>query len=974
MHNKRVLSKIDLGKYSKPNPYSKDIITDPMGQWKYPGVPTRIPSSDITMQGVGYPVLGVADTGQTQMMMPGVDYTFPGANYVDEYPQAKKGGLVKMPKPSKKGLASKKFTSSVMGTSRLFTESPLFAKPKKKKNRIFDPNAKYYQDGGEPGDRFKKRLMKRYPGMQGVYGPEGENLNIVKDPNYDAASEPYGAGNIEFMFPGLPQVSYPNKKDETLPDYVYVNPSPDKYTSVYNPRGANRADIFLDMMHGMRDDQNYEVLLQNFDKAVRDARGGDMQYFYEQAVANEGYTDSQEQYDDNYVDSQLRAQLAPGTLGMFSHGRKDYRMERKYDSPEMRQAAKDIKNYLKTPKEDYIETELTPEEIEEYRRGGFIVEDISVPQLTMQDGGEPKRKKTKFVPGTYDPTETAGYMLDEQEVVVSGKASNWGKAATAYKKRNPEQEFIDKKKRQYLKRNKGLNKLYGLSMSNFPEDVEQNFRDEYDYKKNSAVVKQVGKQEGWNPNNRTEYVDNLNDTQKGIVAESKYGSKLQPSTWNRALAGVQELGNTLLPGQPFQYNIPGLTKKEQKEMRDSKLSALEIMAPINTLGQNIANYTKNVGLSTGSDYKELPGVLSGEFMPNVTDADAMALDPIQLPLMLSGAAELPMLIGKGGKAAVKLMNTEDGSLSKVVKGYKEVPKELPGSPNSFKGLVQPEEIDSSKLARLKNILNESLSIPKELRNQVVNRQDIKKAVPVFEEELVKLTSPEGINRLKALGVDDVNDFIKYLDKAKVYTRNNMKTGIGLYDKDASYVNLNFDQLKKLPSNLLKADDYRSVQSHEIGHMIQEYLRLKGKTKNATILDEQAIEELAPFVDPTNSSSKKINYFFKNQQEPLAHLRELKQNMLNTGVIDDIHQTITSEDLSNFYINNKGYEDRIMSFIKPGEKAYSTLAKLLNKTPVVVPIALGTKVLQEEQDGGIITELTDTEIAEYKKGGWIVEEL
>lgn len=149
MYNKRVLSKIDLGKYSKPNPYSKDIITDPMGQWKYPGVPTRIPSSDITMQGVGYPVLGVADTGQTQMMMPGADYTFPGANYVDEYPQAKKGGLVKMPKPSKKGLASKKFTNSIMGTSRLFTESPLFAKPKKKKNRIFDPNAKYYQEGGQ---------------------------------------------------------------------------------------------------------------------------------------------------------------------------------------------------------------------------------------------------------------------------------------------------------------------------------------------------------------------------------------------------------------------------------------------------------------------------------------------------------------------------------------------------------------------------------------------------------------------------------------------------------------------------------------------------------------------------------------------------------------------------------------------------------------------------------------------------------
>jgi hypothetical protein len=38
----------------------------------------------------------------------------------------------------------------------------------------------------------------------------------------------------------------------------------------------------------------------------------------------------------------------------------------------------------------YIETELTPEEIEEYRKGGYIVEDISVPSLNqMEEGGGP---------------------------------------------------------------------------------------------------------------------------------------------------------------------------------------------------------------------------------------------------------------------------------------------------------------------------------------------------------------------------------------------------------------------------------------------------------------------------------------------------------------------------------------------------------------------------------------------------------
>ena len=77
----------------KPNPYKDDVIYDPMGQWKYPGQVTRIPSNNITMQGVPYPVLGVDNLGNQQMMQPGAHYTFPG-EYVTEYPMAQKGRQV----------------------------------------------------------------------------------------------------------------------------------------------------------------------------------------------------------------------------------------------------------------------------------------------------------------------------------------------------------------------------------------------------------------------------------------------------------------------------------------------------------------------------------------------------------------------------------------------------------------------------------------------------------------------------------------------------------------------------------------------------------------------------------------------------------------------------------------------------------------------------------------------------------------
>ena len=144
MYNKKLLSKIDLGKFTKSDPYKKDIIYDPMGQWKYPGQPTRIPSSNITMKGVNFPVLAVTDNGQKKMMQPGQEYNFPGANYVDEFPQAKKGGSLK----------SKKYTRSLNGIGSLFVESALFQKPKNNKKRIFHPKAKYYAEGGmpDPGD------------------------------------------------------------------------------------------------------------------------------------------------------------------------------------------------------------------------------------------------------------------------------------------------------------------------------------------------------------------------------------------------------------------------------------------------------------------------------------------------------------------------------------------------------------------------------------------------------------------------------------------------------------------------------------------------------------------------------------------------------------------------------------------------------------------------------------------------------
>jgi hypothetical protein len=77
----------------KPKTISQNgsVIKDDMGQWAHPGEITEIGSNNITMQGVDYPVLGISDTGDTQMMYPNQDYKFDGEK-VTEYPMMQDGG------------------------------------------------------------------------------------------------------------------------------------------------------------------------------------------------------------------------------------------------------------------------------------------------------------------------------------------------------------------------------------------------------------------------------------------------------------------------------------------------------------------------------------------------------------------------------------------------------------------------------------------------------------------------------------------------------------------------------------------------------------------------------------------------------------------------------------------------------------------------------------------------------------------
>jgi LAS superfamily LD-carboxypeptidase LdcB len=317
--------------------------------------------------------------------------------------------------------------------------------------------------------------------------------------------------------------------------------------------------------------------------------------------------------------------------------------------------------------------ELDDNEIEEYIKGGYIVEDISIPSLTRMDkGGDPNtcppdhywngeacvptgRTFTPIDPNyvAQHPDE-ARFIQNEAEVTVSRPASDIAKFRDEWKRNNPRDQWLDEKKRYYLDvlSNPGLNKLAGVNMSYFPSNVRQNYLDEYEYLANTYAIDKIGDKRGFNPKRRGEWVDELTPGERAALAESKYSSKLQPSYWSRALAGTQELGNFLikqLPGEQgdvLKFNIPGLTKKEQKEIAESNFGALEMITPLDIPGAVITNYIKNRGLSTGSEYKELPGVVSGEKMANVSDLEATLLNPLTYA-GLEGIPELGINLTKG---------------------------------------------------------------------------------------------------------------------------------------------------------------------------------------------------------------------------------------------------------------------------------------------------------------------------------------
>jgi hypothetical protein len=271
-------------------------------------------------------------------------------------PTFKKGGVHKT-----KNKNSRSYSRSFDATNKFFAENYLFEKPSSRKNKIYDPHAKYYQKGGASSPE--------------AWGQEIKDLES--------------------------QIGNPDSW--TLEDYYLLQ---DKLNDYRNWRETTPEGQAVNDSHNEEGEYNIPLPehLRNYTNAVMKSKLAYANEFGNPAAKRMiNLSDNPYQFDngdtgthymasmDNYAVPQIQDENGQLMLG-------DYGPESdeaiRFDSDE---DANYFAEHYKDVAPGFINAKLSPEEIQEYAKGGYIIEDISVPELDKAQKGKTVQP-VKFVP------------------------------------------------------------------------------------------------------------------------------------------------------------------------------------------------------------------------------------------------------------------------------------------------------------------------------------------------------------------------------------------------------------------------------------------------------------------------------------------------------------------------------------------------------------------------------------------------
>ena len=411
--------------------FTNGFIISERGQWDYPGQPTAVPtpSGRITMKGVENDLLGIDNLGNTQYMTPGNEYQFEG-DMVYEIPQAKRGG-------SKK--PSKKYSRSLMAKNRLFAKNPLLKKPKSVKNKIFDPYSPYYQEGGSSDLPQNVGIAYLPEDGRSYYDPLSDTINL--NPNANDAEL-----NHELVHAWQNRTGR-LRSNPNLPQQRPPIVASDEQAASYYTRKGDEVDEYISNLKNIYPEMTGNIWTEDLDRFIPDqikydraveplmyedpnTMEGEAEYLSQTRGRPGGIGFRQEGGEQEAMNAMMKARLAyanefnnPSAQRMINIPDQPYEFDNgdtgthymasmdNYAVPQiqsvngvlqigdygpesteaMRFDSDEDANYFAENYKDvspgFMDVELDDNEIEEYRRGGYIVEDISVPSLTKASYG-----------------------------------------------------------------------------------------------------------------------------------------------------------------------------------------------------------------------------------------------------------------------------------------------------------------------------------------------------------------------------------------------------------------------------------------------------------------------------------------------------------------------------------------------------------------------------------------------------------
>lgn len=238
------------------------VIKDDNGYWNPDnwGKPVEINSNNITMQGVYQPLLGISDTGHTQLMHPGEEYKFKGKK-VTEYPMAQNGKNVRQPiitnnpndprlRAYNDSLSKYNITQDLLNNKIITKQN--FDKAIKIQGNLAFPVTSYYNPNNknEWWGNYSTQIKK--PVQPVVYQkPKPSFKDFVKTANPDYMSDDY---DLEAAYKNLPEKTMKawakDPEKNHLPDtYKKPNhPTFSKESVYYKPgmeAGTWRNDVYI---------------------------------------------------------------------------------------------------------------------------------------------------------------------------------------------------------------------------------------------------------------------------------------------------------------------------------------------------------------------------------------------------------------------------------------------------------------------------------------------------------------------------------------------------------------------------------------------------------------------------------------------------------------------------------------------------------------------------------------------------------